>query len=105
MKPEAQKHRLIPFHQREALEFELNKRLEQDIIEPVFGSPTEWLSQLFLFFKPESSDLRICVDYRDVNRAIKRERNLLPTLEEIVMLFDDAEWFIFVGPQLSFRTN
>ena len=99
MKPEAQKHRLIPFHQREALEFELNKRLEQDIIEPVFGSLTEWLSQLVLFFKPDSSDLRICVDYR----AIKRERHLLPTLEEIVMLVDDADWFTFLGLNSAFE--
>ena len=95
VKPVAQNYRPVPFNQRDALENELNKRLEQDIIETVFGLPTDWISQLVLFFKPNSPDLRITVDYREVNKAVKRERHLLPTLEEIVILVQDATIFDF----------
>lgn len=93
VKPVAQKHRLIPFYQRNALETELNRRVEQDIIEPVLGQPTEWISQLVIFFKPNSNELRICSDNRDVNRAIKRERHLMPTLEELVQQVQGAKLF------------
>ena len=93
IKPVAQRHRLVPFHLREELEKELNKRVEQGIIQPVFGQPTEWVSNLVIFFKPNSKDIRMCFDYRDLNRAIKRERHLLPTLEELVQLIQGAELF------------
>lgn len=58
--------------------------MEEDIIEPVMGQPTEWVSQLVLVLKPSTGDIRICADNREVNKAIIRERHVLPTVEEIV---------------------
>ena len=103
IKPVAQKPRLIPFHLRNELESEINKRVDQDIWEPVFGQATEWVSNLVLFFKPNSRELRVCTDYRDVNRAIKRERHLLPTLEEIVQQIQDAEFFAMLDCNSAFE--
>ena len=81
----------------------LNKRLEQDIIDPLFGLPTDWISQLVLFFKPSSPDLRITVDYREVNKLVKRERHLLPTLEKIVVLVQDATIIDFLDLNSAFE--
>ena len=55
------------------------------------------------FFKPNSRELRVCTDYRDVNRAIKRERHLLPTLEEIVQQIQDAEFFAMLDCNSAFE--
>ena len=44
VKSVAQKYRPVPFPQRDALEYELNKHLEQDKIEPVIELPTDWIS-------------------------------------------------------------
>ena len=43
--------------------------------------PTPWLSQLVIVHK-KSGDLRICIDPRELNKALIRERYVLPILED-----------------------
>jgi hypothetical protein len=40
IRPDAERHRRTPFHLRNKVERELNKRLEQEIIERTEGTPT-----------------------------------------------------------------
>ena len=51
-----------------------------DIIEP-FDEPTDWVNGLVIVEKP-NGELRICLDPRNLNQAIKREHLHLPTAEE-----------------------
>jgi hypothetical protein len=44
--------------------------------------PTEWVNSLVVVEKP-NGQLRLCLDPRDLNKAIKREHYQLPTFEEI----------------------
>ena len=93
VKPVAQKQRLIPFHQREPLEAELNRRLELGIIEPGTGQPTDWVAQVVIAYKQGTQSIRLCTDGRDMNRAIKHERHLMPTLDDVVEQVHWAKFF------------
>ena len=61
------------------VEEELKRMEEADIIERVTG-PTEWCA-LMVPVQKSNGRLRICVDLRKLNSAVKRARFILPTLE------------------------
>ena len=84
VKPVAQKHVRTPFHLREKVGDEINKLLKEVIIEKVEGQPTPWISPIVAIPKKNPNEIRVCVDMREPNKAIIRERHLLPTVEEII---------------------
>ena len=61
----------------------LDELLTCEIIEEVPEGPTCWVSPLVVVPKPDS-DVRICVDMRRANQAIIRERQPIPTVEEVL---------------------
>ncbi len=75
VKPVTQKPRRIPFHLRQKTEAELQRLENLGIIEDAEG-PTPWVSQLVVRNKPKNPDeVRICIDMRDGNKAITREKH------------------------------
>jgi hypothetical protein len=89
--PKQRPQRRITFHVRKDVEQEL-KRLEQlDIIEAVDG-PTPWVSPIVVVPK-KSVEIRICVDMREVNKAIGREKHLMPTLDDLIADLNGAVVF------------
>lgn len=44
--------------------------------------PTKWISSMIIIPKP--GKLRICLDPRDLKKALKRPKHQMPTLEEIL---------------------
>ena len=84
VKPVVQPTRRIPFALRQKVEQELVRLQENDIIEPAQG-PTLWGSPIVAFPKPNNPDkLRLCVDMRQANTAILRERHPQPTIEDLL---------------------
>ena len=83
VKPVAQPVRRIPFGVREKVERKLDELLESGIIEEVPEGPTGWISPLVVVPKSDG-DVRICVDMRRANQAIIRERQPIPTIEEVL---------------------
>ena len=79
-KPVAQPPRRIPFSLRSRLEAKIAELESADIIEAVEG-PTPWVSPAVIVPKP-SGDIRLCVDMRQANKAVERERHVIPTVEE-----------------------
>ena len=80
--PEQEKLRHVPFHQRDAVEREIKRMLDEDIIEPVDG-PTPWISPIVIVPKSTPGEIRICTDARKSNRAIKRQRHITPTVNDL----------------------
>ena len=80
--PRQQLHRRIPFHVRENVEKELERLEKLDIIEKVEG-PTPWISPIVVVPK-KSGEVRICVDMREANKAVKREKHLMPTIDNLI---------------------
>ena len=78
----AQPHRRIPFHARKKLEAELDALEKNDIIERVDG-PTPWVTPIVIAPKPKDPEaVRLCVDMRQPNKAIIRERHIAPTIDD-----------------------
>ena len=84
VKPVAQPHRRIPFHVRKQVEEKLQQLEDEGIIERAEG-PTPWVSPIFVVPKPQKpNEIRICVDMRALNKAIIRERYIIPTIDDVV---------------------
>ena len=93
VQPVAQPHRRIPFHIRKKVEEQLAKLEAADIIEPVHEA-TPWISPILVVPKPRKpEEIRICVDMRRANEAVKRERHLMPTRDEIIQDLDGSTIF------------
>ena len=83
--PVDQKHRRVPFKTREKVEKAVKKLCEEDICEKVESTPTPWVSPIVIV--PRASDpnnIRICVDMRAANKAIKRVKHPMPTIHELI---------------------
>lgn len=91
VKPVAQPLRRLPFSLREKVEKKLEDLESRDIIEKTNG-PTPWVSPLLVVPKGQN-DVRICLDFRQANRAIQRERHPIPTVDEIIHEMNSAAIF------------
>ena len=89
--PVAEHHRRIPFHMREKVEKEFERLEKLDIIEKVDG-PTDRVSPIVVAPR-KNGDIRICVDMRKLNEAIKRERHITPTIDDITSNLNGAKVF------------
>ena len=91
--PVAQPHRRKPFHVRQQLEEQLRKDEELGVIEHIEG-PTPWVSPIVVAPKPKQpGKIRVCVDMRQANQAVKRERHLTPTIKEMIGDLNGAKVF------------
>ena len=80
--PIVQPVRRIPFAKREKLDDVLTELENAHVIEPVEG-PTDWISNLVLTPKANPNEIRMNIDMTTVNKAIRRTRHVIPTIEEL----------------------
>jgi hypothetical protein len=92
VKPVAQKARRVPFHVRKDIEMQLENDENLGIIEKTNG-PTPWVSPVVCVPKPQTGKTRVCVDMRQANKAIRRERHSIPTIDELINELSDAKVF------------
>ena len=91
VEPKQVPYRRAPYHLLEAIEKELDKLVENDIIEPVVKPPT-WVSTMVAVPKAKKEgEVRITVDSRLANKAIKRIRYVTPTTEQIAYDMNGAK--------------
>lgn len=91
VKPVQQPVRRIPVAYEQKVEQKLQQALDDDIIEKVEG-PSPWISPIVTIFKA-NGDMRICVDMRRANMAIRRENYPLPTFDSFLTRFKTAKYF------------
>ena len=99
--PTAQSARCPPFSVKDEIEAELKRLEEADIIEPV-REASAWVSPIVPVRKANGK-LRLCVDYRHINKSIIRERHMLPTIEEITAQLDGAQVFSVLDAESGFH--
>ncbi|XP_028416022.1 uncharacterized protein K02A2.6-like [Dendronephthya gigantea] len=93
VKPVAQLPRRIPFHIRKQVEQEIESLEQQGIIEAVDG-PTPWVSPVVAVPKTSNpKEIRLCVDLRQPNKAVQRQRHPTPTIEEVTNDLNGASVF------------
>ena len=71
-----------------------------EVIERVYG-PTDWVNSMVTIIK-KNGQLRICIDPRDLNRAIKHEYYPMRTVEEIVARMPNAKFFSVLDASSGF---
>ena len=83
VKPVAFKHRRIPYHMRNIVDTEIQQMIDDDVIEHVPRGPTPWLLPALILPKKDGT-IRIVCDARAANKAIKRFRYPIPTVDDII---------------------
>ena len=78
---------------RKSVDKELERLLDADVIESVEGEATPWVSPIRVVKKPRSDNIRICVHIRAPNKAIKRERHIVPTVDDIITSLNGSSHF------------
>ena len=81
VRPVVHATRKVPAALRDRLKRELDRMEGETVIEKV-DHPTAWVNSLVIVEKKDGG-LRLCLDPRDLNKAIQREHYQLPTIEEI----------------------
>ena len=85
--------RRIPFHMCEKVKRAIGKLEKDDIIERVPETqPMPWISPIVAVPK-RGDEVRICVEMRKPNQAIKRTRHLIPTVDDINQKLTRAKIF------------
>ena len=76
--------------------------------------PTEWCASMVAVPKKNQEQIRICVDLKNLNRAVKREKYMLPIIDDILpklakffLLLDAASgfWQIPLDPECAKLTT
>ena len=83
--------RKLPSELRDRVQNELQDMESRGIIKKV-NEPTSWVNSMVVNEK-RSGKLRICIDPRDLNKALRREHYQLPTQQEITSCLTDAKFF------------
>ena len=91
VKPVVMPDRRVPISVRPKLKEELDRLVSQGVIQPV-DVPTPWVSQLVITTK-KSGALRVCIDPKELNKALLRESFTLPILEDTLHLLSSSTVF------------
>ena len=84
----ARLHRYSP-HQRDVIKEEIEKMLENGVIEP---SRSPWTSPIVLVTKPDSS-IRFCVNYKKLNLLTVKDRFPLPRIDDCLDFLSGKKYF------------
>ena len=98
--PEQHASKRLPVAIRDKLKQTLEHLTQQGIITPV-AEPADWISSMVVVTK-KNGMLRICLDPKDLNRAIQREHYPLPTIEDVVTHLHGAKFFTVLDVKNDF---
>ena len=90
----------VPIEYKEEIKKELAEMVHQGIITKQ-TEPTPWVSSL-MYPKKANGKLRICLDPKDLNKAIIHENHKAPTLKEIAHVLTGATKFSKVDSNKAF---
>ena len=76
--PVIQPSRRISISIRSTLKAELQRMEKQDVIAKV-DKPTPWI-----ICPKKNGELRVCLDPREINKALKREHYVMPILDDVL---------------------
>ena len=95
--------RRVPVAKLDRVNDELKRLCEEGVIKPV-TQPTDWLSNILVREKPNGK-LRICIDpSQTINKAIRRPKFTIPTIEEKLPQLTKAKVFTIVDVSEAFHT-
>ena len=84
--------RRVPVALKEKLQQELERMEKHGIIAKVI-KPTSWVNNIVIVEKPKTKQLRICLDPKALNNAIRRPHYPMRTFEEVTAQLANAKYF------------
>lgn len=84
--------RRVPFPLLPMVEKELKRMLSLDIIDEV-TEPTDWCAPMVPAPKRNKDEVRVCADLKRLNEGVKRERFILPRLDDATPKLAGAKVF------------
>lgn len=84
--------RRVPLPMLPKVKEELERMERNGVIEKV-TQPTEWCAPMVPVLKKATGKARICVDFKRLNEAVKREHYILPMTDEITAKLSGATLF------------
>ena len=82
------------------VKLELQRMEELGVIKKV-EQPTDWCTRIVVVPKSNGS-LRICVDLTKLNASVRRERHILPAVDQIVAQLSNAKVFTKLDANAGF---
>jgi len=86
--------RRVPFKIIDKLKETLEAMCKLNVIKKC-EQPSEWQSNMIVIEKPVKS-IRVCLDPREINKYIVRERYEIPTIEQIKLNVMGKKYFRFL---------
>ena len=99
VKPVQHQPRRVCQTMKQEIHMKLKDLESRGVIKKV-TTPTDWISSMLTVKKP--GKLRICIDPRDLNKAIKRSHYIMPTLEDILPNLANAKVFSVLDAKEGF---
>ena len=84
--------RRVSLPQLPKVEKALNSMVDQGIISSV-TQPTDWCAPMVVVPKPSSGDVRITTDFTELNRAVRREKFEMPSVDFALGRLGGAKFF------------
>lgn len=91
--------RNVPVALRDAIKSQIDK-YEKDGHLISVSEPTEWISNMVIVRQPNK--LRICIDPKSLNKALRRSHYIMPTLEDVLYKLPRARIFTLVDARDAF---
>ena len=98
--PVVEAPRRVRVHIREKLKKKLDDLEALGVISHI-TEPTDWVSNPVIVDKP-NGDIRLCIDPRFLNRAVRREHYPTPTVDEVTARMTGAKVFSLVDASCAF---
>lgn len=92
--------RKVPLAMEECVKSELERMVKFGVITPV-SEPTEWVSQMVAARKKDGS-IRICIDPRDLNKALRRPHHPMRSVEDVASRMPNATVFSTLDARSGF---
>lgn len=91
--------RNVPIALKTAVKAELDRHEREGHLISV-TEPTDWISNMVIIKKPDK--IRICIDPKPLNKALKRSHYIMPTLDDVLYKLPKARIFSLVDAREAF---
>ncbi|KAK7907206.1 hypothetical protein WMY93_015818 [Mugilogobius chulae] len=91
----------IPVAMKDRVKSELDRMQELGVIIPV-SEPTDWVSSMVATNKKDKQEIRICINPKDLNTALKRPHHPMRTVDDVASQMSNATVFSVLDAKNSF---
>lgn len=91
----------VPVAMQETVRAELERMQRIGVITPV-AEPTDWVSSMVAAHKKDKREIRLCINPKDLNTALKRPHHPMRSVEEVAAQMSGATVFSVLDAKNSF---